>query len=80
MMACGGVPIVAKVTGYDEYIIDGHNALVTESDNIPKTKKLLQKLIDDQKLYNLLKSNSQKTVKKMSWNKSILKLTSIIRK
>ena len=71
MMACGGVPIVAKVTGYDEYIIDGYNALVTEPDNIPKTKKLLQKLIDDQKLYNLLKSNSKKTVIQMNWDNTI---------
>ena len=71
MMACGGVPIVAKVTGYDEYIIDDYNALVTKPGNIPKTKKLLQKLINDQKLYNLLKSNSQKTVKKMSWKNTI---------
>lgn len=71
MMACGGVPIVAKVTGYDEYIIDGYNALVTEPNNIPKTKKLLQKLIDDKKLYNLLKSNSQKTIKEMYWDKTI---------
>ena len=71
MMACGGVPIVAKVTGYDEYIIDNYNALVTEPDNIPKTKKLLQKLIDDQKLYNLLKSNSKKTVIQMNWDNTI---------
>lgn len=77
MMACGGVPVVAKVTGYDEYIIDGYNALVTEPGNITKTKKLLQKLINNQKLYNLLKSNSQKTVKKMDWKITINKLNKI---
>lgn len=76
MMACGGVPIVAKVTGYDEYIVDGYNALVTEPGNIPKTKKLLQKLIDDKKLYNLLKSNSKKTADKMGWSTT----TNIIKK
>ena len=74
MMACGGVSIVAKVTGYDEYIIDGYNALVTEPGNIKKTKKLLQKLIDDKKLYNHLKSNSQKTVEKMDWKNTIKNL------
>ncbi len=78
MMACGGVSIVAKVTGYDEYIIDGYNALVTEPNNFKKTKKLLQKLISDKKLYNHLKSNSQKTVEKMSWNKTILNLKTFI--
>lgn len=78
MMACGGVSIVAKVTGYDEYIKDGYNALVTTPGNINKTKKLLQKLINDKKLYNLLKSNSQKTVEKMSWDNSIKLLTAKI--
>ena len=71
MMACGGVSVVAKVTGYDEYIVDGYNALVTESGNITKTKKLLKKLITDQKLYKKLQSNSQKTVKEMSWNNAV---------
>jgi len=71
MMACGGVSIVAKVTGYDEYIIDGYNALVTETNNIPKTKKIVKNLIKDKKMYNHLKSNSQKTLEKMGWNKSI---------
>ncbi len=76
MMACGGVSIVAKVTGYDEYIINGYNALVTEPNNISKTKKLLQKLINDKKLYNHLKLNSKKTVEKMSWENSIKLLES----
>jgi len=71
MMACGGIPIVAKVTGYDEYIVDGYNALVTEPRNILKTKKLLQKLINDQKLYNHLKSNTKKTVEQMNRSNDI---------
>ena len=71
MMACDGVSIVAKVTGYDEYIVDNYNALVTESGNINKTKKLLKSLISDKKLYQKLQSNCQKTVKQMSWEKSI---------
>lgn len=74
MMACGGVSIVAKVTGYDEYIIDGYNALVTKPGNISKTKNLLQKLINDKNLYNQLQSNSQKTVEKMNWNNTISKI------
>jgi O-antigen biosynthesis protein len=79
MMACGGVPIVAKVTGYDEYIIDGYNALVTESGNISKTKKILKKLIDDKILYNTLQANSQKTVQKMDWDNTIKKLENEIK-
>lgn len=74
MMACGGVPIVAKVTGYDEYIIDGYNTLVTEPGNILKTKKLLQKLITDKTLYKKLQSGSQKTLISLPWNNTIAKL------
>lgn len=78
MMACGGVPVVAKVSGFDEYIIDGYNALVTKSGDIQKTKNLLQKLISDQKLYNLLKANSQKIVKNMNWVNTIKILTNLL--
>lgn len=74
MMACGGVPIVAKVTGYDEYIIDGYNALVTTPGNILKTKKILKKLITKNSLYKKLLSGSQKTSISLSWNNTIAKL------
>lgn len=80
MMACGGVPIVAKVTGYDEYIVNGYNALVTEPGNISKTKKLLQKLITNKKLYDKIQFNSQKTVNDHEWEKTILKLKNAISK
>lgn len=78
MMACGGVPVVAKVTGYDEYIIDGYNALVTGSGNIIKTKELLKKLLTDQKLYCLLLKNSHITVNKKNWDNSIIRLDKIL--
>lgn len=78
MMACGGVPVVARVTGYDEYIKDGYNALVTDFSDIKKTQKILKELMTNQKLYNYLKSNSQETVKSMNWDRSINLLTTII--
>lgn len=78
MMACGGVPIVAKVTGYDEYIIDGYNALVIEAGNIKKTKEILEKLINDQQLYKKLKLNGRETVKESNWNANIKNLIQII--
>lgn len=74
MMACGGVPIVAKVTGYDEYIIDGYNALVTESNNISKTQKILQNLCKNNNLFKKLSLNTKKTVKFMTWEKNIKKI------
>jgi O-antigen biosynthesis protein len=77
MMACGGIPIVAKVTGYDEYIVDGYNALVTEPNNISKTKKLLQKLITNKNLYLSIKNNNKSTVLDNKWENQISKLNKI---
>ena len=71
MMACGGVPIVAKVTGYDEYIKDGYNALVTEVDNVKKTRELLKELIENHQLYEKLRLNGKETAKQFNWNKII---------
>lgn len=78
MMACGGVPVVAKVTGYDEYIVDGQNALVTVVGNVKKTKKLLQKLISQPLLYNKLLSSAKITVNEHDWIKTITILIQII--
>ncbi len=78
MMACGGVPIVAKVAGYDEYIKDGYNALVTKVDNTKKTRELLQNLINNSTNYHQLKHNAQTTVNIMSWNRTIKKIIRLI--
>lgn len=80
MMACGGVPVVTNVTGYDEYIINNKNALITEPNNIPKTKKLIQKLINNKSLYKKLQFGSQKTIQSMSWKNSILRLNTLVNK
>ncbi|MFA5894323.1 MAG: glycosyltransferase family 4 protein [Candidatus Shapirobacteria bacterium] len=78
MMACGGVPIVAKVTGYDEYIVDGKNALVTNAGEIENTIKKIQKLIRDNSLFSRLVKNGAKTTKNYSWDKSITFLDKIL--
>ncbi len=78
MLACGGVPVVAKVTGYDEYIIDGYNALVSEPNNLNQTKTLLKKLIDNEQLYKKLKFNGKKTIKKYNWQESTKKISNFI--
>lgn len=78
MMACGGVPIVAKVTGYDEYIVDGKNALVVSTNNILHTKNILQKLISNKSLYKDLQKQAKITVNNLLWDKTINKLKDII--
>jgi len=71
MMACGGVPVVAKVTGYDEYIVNKQNAIVTQPNNVNQTRKYITKLVSNNILYNKLKQNGKKTVAKYNWPKSI---------
>lgn len=78
MMACGGVPIVAKVTGYDEYIINNRNALVCPSYNINEIKKIVSSLINRQELFENLKIRARVTVDKYSWNNTIKILEKIL--
>jgi len=78
MMACGGVPIVAKVTGYDEYIKDGYNALVTEVSDIKKTRDILKELINNYQLYEKLKLNGKRTVRKFNFNIQLESLKKIL--
>jgi glycosyltransferase involved in cell wall biosynthesis len=77
MMACGGVSVVSKIEGHQEYIIDKYNGLFTDVKNIPKTKKIIQSLIKDKNLYQKIKINSQKTVKQFNWQNTIKKLEKI---
>lgn len=74
MMACGGVCIVSDVTGYDEYIKDGYNALVIPNGNIDLAHQALKRLISDNDLYNKLQSNGKLTAHSMKWDNSIDKL------
>jgi O-antigen biosynthesis protein len=74
MMACGGAVVVGKVTGYDEYIKDGYNALVVEQGDVDGARKAIQRLIDNNELKNELISNGRKTVEEWKWESSIDKL------
>jgi glycosyltransferase involved in cell wall biosynthesis len=78
-MACGCAVVVGKVTGYDEYIIDGKNALVVDSGDIKGAKKAVQKLIDNKLLKNKLIKGGIVTVKEWSWDKSFDYLENIFK-
>ncbi len=71
MMACGGVSVVAEVTGYDEYIVDGQNALVVKPGDVSAAADALRLLISDKKLYENLKKNGLKTAQEWRWEASI---------
>ena len=71
MMACGGTSVVAKVTGYDEYIKDGDNALVVEPGDIAGARAAIQRILSDEQLRNSLIQSGFKTAKEWQWEHSI---------
>lgn len=74
MMACGGTCVVGKVTGYDEYIEDGVNALVVNPNDIQGARLAVQQLMDDENLRKRLQKNGQETARQWRWETSIDKL------
>jgi glycosyltransferase involved in cell wall biosynthesis len=71
MMSCGGVSLVFKVTGYDEYIVHEENALVANAGDVEGAAKLLSDLINDKEKFERLKLNGKETVKFWTWDRSI---------
>ena len=62
-MACGSAVVVGKVTGYDEYIQNEHNALVVEQSDVKGAKEVVNRLMNDKNLRNKLVENGHKTAK-----------------
>jgi hypothetical protein len=77
MMACGGVPVVGRVTGYDEYIVDGVNALVVDPLDIAAATAAVQQLVEDRDLYAKLQREGKKTAARWGWEQTIDKLEAI---
>ena len=71
MMACGGVAVVGRVTGCDEYIIDGYNALVVDPDDVNAARDAVTRLMTDNSLREKLVANGQATGEKWKWEDSI---------
>lgn len=70
MMACGGVSVVGKVTGYDEYIVDGVNAIVVEAGDVLAAKRAIEMLVRNPEIMNKIRENGFKTAAKWTWDKS----------
>ena len=62
---CGATAIVSKVTGYDEYIIDGYNSLTVEVDDFYEMKSKASLLLGDLTLLSDLKTGAIRTAE--SW-------------
>jgi glycosyltransferase involved in cell wall biosynthesis len=70
MMACGGMCVVGKVSGYDEYIRDRENALVVEPGDVRGARKAVEELISNRDLQQTLKENGFKTSSAWNWESS----------
>lgn len=71
MMACGGLVIVGKVTGYDEYIKHEFNALVVDPFKPEEAAQAIRRLISDKDLRSTLLKNGKLTAKQWQWENSI---------
>jgi hypothetical protein len=74
MMACGGVCVVGAVTGHEEYIADGENALVVDPTDIKGARGAVQRLIADRNLREKLRKNGLRTAAQWPWEPSIDRL------
>lgn len=77
-MACGCAVVVGKVTGYDEYIVNGTNALVVEQGDVEGAKKAVERLIEDTLLRKKLIENGKETVQAWGWDQSINLLEKVL--
>jgi glycosyltransferase involved in cell wall biosynthesis len=68
MFACGGTAVVSNVSGYDEYIVDEHNALVVPMDDEDAALQALSRLVSDADLRKRLSAAGQKTALAWDWN------------
>ncbi len=64
MFHCGGTAIVYDVSGHDEYIVHGHNALVAPMHNEATVLDHLRRLQDSPRLLEDLKSGATETASK----------------
>jgi glycosyltransferase involved in cell wall biosynthesis len=71
MMACGGAVVVGRVTGYDEYIEDGVNALVVDPSDTDQATAAVRQLIQDPDLRARLIEAGTATARRWRWEPSI---------
>jgi glycosyltransferase involved in cell wall biosynthesis len=70
MMACGGTVVTGKVTGHDEYIVDGYNGLVVDQGDVAGARDALQRLAEDRCLLDSLRVNGLQTATQWRWDRS----------
>ena len=61
MFHCGGTVVCNDVTGYDEYVVDGHNGLVAPMGDLDAAAALVARLREDRQLLDRLRGNALET-------------------
>lgn len=77
-MACGTAPLVSKVAGSREVIIDGLNGFIIDSHNRKNLAEQMLKLLKEPKLLKKVSDNAAFTIKEhYSWDKIVEKIIAI---
>jgi glycosyltransferase involved in cell wall biosynthesis len=79
-MACGCPVVVGRVTGYDEYIEDGRNALVVDNGDVNSAVRAVNRLITNPGLRQNLVQAGFETVKNWSWGRTLDALEKVVTK
>lgn len=78
-MACGCAVVVGRVTGYDEYIIDGQNALVVEAGDVDGATNAVRRLLEDDELRDKMVEQGKKTASEWTWERSFIAMNDLVR-
>lgn len=76
MMACGGVPVILRVSGIEEYAEHDRNCLIVETKE--EAQAAVKKLLDDADLRGRLSENGLKTAQEWSWDRSAEAMRKVI--
>ncbi len=68
---CGATCITTPVTGHDEYVADGRNALLTSWDDERGTSRLLDLLARDRQLLHLLRVGAVRTARVVAVDRAV---------
>ena len=78
IMACGGIPIVARVNGVDEFLVNEKNGYLVEQGDLETPREILLDLMNNRKKLEELKEEARKTAKMWNWDRFIDVLDNVL--
>lgn len=79
MFHCGGTAITYNVTGHDEYIKNGYNALVANTDDENAVVNFINDLKNDKSILEKLKNGSKDTAEIWpNWDEAAIKFENVV--